>query len=47
VTAGVVGETPFRYKPVELLPSAALLKRSNLTATLWRMPGVPPGTVAP
>ena len=34
MTAGLVGEAPFIYKPVELLPSAALLKRSNFTATL-------------
>src|SRR5271165_391440 len=40
-TAGTVGDAPLRYKPVESTPSPALLYRSNFTATLLAMPGVP------
>jgi hypothetical protein len=48
-TAGVVGDAPFRYRPVELGPSPLLLYRSNFTATLFvvvrpyaRFPPAPP-----
>src|SRR5271154_4396386 len=39
-TAGIVGEAPFVYIPVESVPSPALLKKSNFTATLLAI-GVP------
>src|SRR5579871_992167 len=39
--AGTVAPTPLTNKPVELLPSPALLYRSNFTATLLASPPNP------
>src|SRR5262249_5986030 len=36
--AGVVGDAPPVYTPVELPPSPTLLNKSNFTATLWLIP---------
>src|SRR5271167_141269 len=46
-TAGVVGDAPFVYSPVESGPSPLLLYRSNFTATLLGIPPVPPGRSGP
>ena len=45
--AGVVGEAPLVYMPVESGPSPTLLERSNFTATLFPIPGAPPGVSGP
>src|SRR6266404_1156786 len=47
VIAGLVGEAPLVYKPVELLPSCEFWNRSNFTAMLFGIPSVPPGKPAP
>src|ERR1700682_1859979 len=44
---GLVGEAPLVYMPVESPPSPALLKRSNLMATLLGIPGARAGVAGP
>src|SRR6266853_3578084 len=47
VIAGTVGDAPLVYIPVELVPSPALLYRSNFTATLLGIPGAPVVALGP
>jgi len=47
VIAGLVGDAPLVYRPVEFIAFVEFWNRSNFTATLVGMPGVPPGNPAP
>ena len=44
---GIVGESPLKKIPVELLPSLTFWNKSNLMATLLGMPCGPPGWSEP